>query len=202
MNAETTIVLATRNQGKIRELAEMFKGFDVRVLGLSDYPAIGEIPETGDTFEENSLIKAKAVAEATGHIAVADDSGLEVDALDGAPGVFSARYAGEDADDAANNAKLLREMVNVSDDKRSARFRCVMTAYAPGGKSILAEGAWEGSITRAPEGENGFGYDPLFFDPEEGCTSASLDKEQKNAKSHRGKALRKLMEQWPEFLEG
>lgn len=200
MNATTTIVLATRNTGKIQELADMLGDADVRVLGLADFPEIGDIPETGDTFEENSLIKSKAVAEATGHIAVADDSGLEVDALGGAPGVYSARYAGENADDDANNAKLLQELGGVPEEKRSARFRCAMSAYAPSGKYIVAEGAWDGQIGAVPKGDGGFGYDPLFFDPEAGRTAAEMSKDEKNAKSHRGTALRKLMEKWPDFL--
>lgn len=195
------VVLATRNKGKIAELSQMLEGFQLEVKGLDDFPEIGEIEETGVTFEENARIKAKAVAEATGLVAVADDSGLEVDALGGAPGVYSARYSGEGACDATNNAKLLRELDGVLPEKRTARFRCMMLAYAPSGEELLADGAWEGHIATSPRGDNGFGYDPLFIDSESGKHSAELSREQKNARSHRGKALRKLLADWPAFWE-
>ncbi len=193
------IVLATRNKGKVAELSTMLGSFDVEVVGLDAYPEIGEIPETGKTFEENALIKARAVCQATGLTALADDSGLVVDALAGAPGVYSARFAGERASDADNNAKLLREMATVPSERRSARFVCVMAAVAPNGATTTARGTWEGEIARKPRGQGGFGYDPLFLDPEPGLSAAELDPEQKNARSHRGKALRKLMESWPDF---
>ena len=155
-----TVVLATRNQGKIKEFAALLAGFDLIVKGLDQYPEIGDIPETGDTFLDNARIKARTVAEATGLVAVADDSGIVVDALDGAPGVYSARYSGEDATPARNNEKLLRELRGVPTEKRSARFACVMVAAAPDGREISAEGFWEGRIAEAPEGDGGFGYDP------------------------------------------
>lgn len=194
-----TIVLATRNKGKIAELSAMLDGFGLQVLGLADFPQIGEIEETGATFHENSLLKAREVAERTGLVAVADDSGLEVDHLGGAPGVYSARYAGEDAGDAANNAKLLEELEGVPAEKRKARFKCVMTAYAPGGEKLVAEGAWEGRVAFEPAGDQGFGYDPLFFDPASGLHAAQMDRAAKNAVSHRGKALQNLISTWPEF---
>lgn len=194
-----TIVLATRNKGKIAELSAMLESFGLEVKGLADFPDIGEIMEDGETFHENSLKKAREVAGQTGLVAVADDSGLEVDALGGAPGVYSARYAGEDADDEANNQKLLEALGGIPDGKRSARFKCVMTACAPNGETLTAEGAWEGRITKAPKGDQGFGYDPVFFDPEAGKTAAQMDRESKNARSHRGEALRKLIAGWPEF---
>lgn len=193
------VVLATRNKGKIAELSAMLEGFHLEVRGLDDFPEIGEIEETGTTFEANALIKAQAVAEATGLVAVADDSGLEVDALDGAPGVYSARYSGENATDATNNAKLLDALADVDDEARSARFRCVMLACAPNGEQLVASGAWEGSIARAPKGDQGFGYDPLFVDSESGRHSAELSREEKNARSHRGRALRELLSHWTEF---
>jgi len=196
---QDTIVLATRNKGKIAELSAMLQGFGLTVRGLSDFPEIGEIEETGTSFSENSRIKARAVAEQTGLVAVADDSGLEVDFLDGAPGVYSARYAGEDGNDEANNEKLLAALSGVPEDKRGARFMCVMTAYAPNGQTLVARGAWEGRVAFAPAGQNGFGYDPLFLDPEKGVTAAELPAEVKNARSHRGKALRNLLAEWPEF---
>ncbi len=193
------VVLATRNPGKIAELSTLLEGFHLEVKGLDAFPEIGEVPETGDTFHANALEKATIVAALTGLVAVADDSGLEVDALDGAPGVYSARYAGAKAGDAANNAKLLQALAQVPPGRRSARFRCVMTAAAPGGATLTAEGAWEGEIALALTGEGGFGYDPLFFDPALGRTAAQLSREEKNGVSHRGKALRALLAGWPGF---
>lgn len=214
------IVLATRNKGKIAELSAMLAAAlqtgptenadQLQVLGLDAFPEIGEIPEDGDTFEENALHKACVVSKATGLVAVADDSGLEVDALHGRPGVYSARYSADQPGaealtglerDQANNDKLLRELDGVPMDQRSARFRCVMAACAPNGQSLTRHGAWEGRIALTPEGNQGFGYDPLFIDPELNCTSASLDREAKNARSHRGKALMALLEAWPAFWQ-
>lgn len=199
-----TLILATRNQGKVRELREPLArfGFDVKSLP-DDFP---EIPETGTTFEENALIKARAVAEALGVPAVADDSGIEVDALGGAPGVYSARYSldwpereGESTDD-RNNRKLLAELEGVSAEKRTARFRCCMALVYPSSwenrpADLVVSGAWEGSIAFAPSGSNGFGYDPLFIDPASGRTGAELSREEKMACSHRGKALARLLEE-------
>ena len=193
------VVLATRNRGKIAELSKLLEGFHLEVRGLDAFPEVGEVPETGDTFAANALQKASTVAGLTGLVAVADDSGLVVDALGGAPGVYSARYAGEKAGDAANNAKLLAALAGVPAGRRQARFRCVMAAAAPNGETLLAEGAWEGEIALAPAGEGGFGYDPLFFDPALGRTAAQLDREEKNAVSHRGRALRALLAAWPPF---
>ena len=194
------MVLATRNKGKIAELSALLADFGMEVRGLDDYPQIGEIEETGTTFEANARLKAEAVATATGLLAVADDSGLEVDALDGAPGVYSARYSGENATDAANNAKLLDALKGVPEAERTARFRCVMLACTPGGEVLSASGAWEGRIATAPKGEGGFGYDPLFVDIASGRHSAELSREEKNERSHRGKALRKLLDGLGEFL--
>jgi XTP/dITP diphosphohydrolase len=202
------IVLATRNKGKIQELSGLLKDFGLEVKGLDSFPEVPEVAETGVTFEENALLKACTVSKATGLIAVADDSGLEVDALGGRPGVQSARYSDEDNQgressgrerDARNNQKLLRELAAVPEAKRTARFRCVMAACAPQGESITASGAWEGRIAAEPAGEQGFGYDPVFFDVELRCTAAELRREEKNARSHRGRALRKLLEAWPGF---
>lgn len=203
------VVLATRNKGKIAELTEMLRGFSMNVKGLDDFPEVGEIEETGTTFVENALLKARAVCETTGLIAVADDSGLEVDALDGAPGVYSARYAFLDLDgappagdkDALNNAKLIRELAEVPEERRTARFRCVMAACKPGGETLTKDGAWEGRILESPRGENGFGYDPVFFDEELQQTAAEMGKAEKNKRSHRGHALRALLEAWPRFME-
>lgn len=194
------VVLATRNQGKIREFSALLHDLGVEVKGLDQFPDIEDIPETGDTFLENARIKAVAVAQASGLVAVADDSGLAVDALHGAPGVYSARYAGEHGDAEANNAKLLQELADVPDADRTARFICCMYAAAPSGEAIHAEAAWEGVIAHGYKGKSGFGYDPIFFDPELGCTAAEMTPEVKNARSHRGKALKELRKAWPDFL--
>lgn len=196
-----TIVLATGNAGKIRELSAMLAEYDseIRVLGLKDFPEIGDIPETGTTFEANARIKAVAVARQTGLVAVADDSGLVVDALDGAPGVYSARYSGEDATDEKNVAKLLAALRDVPDARRGCHFACVMLAVTPGGQELLGRGEWRGRVTHVPAGEQGFGYDPVFFDEELGLTAAQLDAAVKNGRSHRGQALRALLSDWPAF---
>lgn len=193
------IVLATRNKGKVAELEALLGGLGISVQGLDAYPHIGEIPETGSTFEENAALKARAVAQATGLIALADDSGLEVDALGGAPGVYSARYSGENATDADNNAKLLDALKGVPEEKRGCRFVSVIMAAAPNGASAQARGEWPGRVLTAPSGEGGFGYDPLFLDPEAGATAAELAPQDKNARSHRGRALRALIAVWPDF---
>jgi XTP/dITP diphosphohydrolase len=197
-----TVVLASRNKGKIKELAVLLAPFGVTVKGLDAFPAIGEIEETGKTFAENSLLKAATVSKLTGHIAIADDSGLVVDALGGEPGVYSARYSeepGTPATDARNNEKVLANTMSVPDEKRTARFVSVMAAAAPDGRHILAEGHWEGILARKEAGTNGFGYDPLFFDPEMGLTAAQMEPAQKNARSHRAKACQRLLELWPVF---
>lgn len=197
----TEIVLATGNAGKIKELQAMFaaSGQSLTILGLDAFPDIGPLSETGTTFEANALEKARAVAVATQRIAIADDSGLEVDALDGAPGVHSARYSGPGANDSRNNAKLLEALADIPPEKRTARFRCVLAAVAPNGAELTVDGSWEGVIAEKPAGDNGFGYDPLFFDPECGCTSAQLPPAEKNSRSHRGKALQALAGQWSRF---
>lgn len=193
-----TVILATRNQGKVRELRSFLSafGFDVQPLP-DDFP---DIEETGSTFAENALLKAHAVAESLGLPAIADDSGLEVDALGGAPGVYSARYGDDipllegESRDGRNNRKLLAQMEGVEDGMRGARFRCCMAFVQPGEDDIVACGSWEGQILRRPSGSNGFGYDPLFLDPELGMTGADMTREQKSARSHRGKAVRSLLE--------
>jgi len=197
MTTPRTLILATRNQGKVRELRDPLArfGFDVQSLP-EDFP---EIEENGTTFEENALIKARAVAEALGVAAAADDSGLEVDALGGAPGVYSARYSEDwpavegESKDERNNRKLLAELEGVPAEKRTARFRCCMALVIPGGEEIVVSGAWEGSIGFKRAGSNGFGYDPLFIDPELELTGAELTREAKMVRSHRGKALARLL---------
>ncbi len=187
------IVLASNNAGKIREIQALLSGTDVEILPQAAFTQT-EAEETGLSFLENALIKARHAARVSGLPAIADDSGLEVDALGGAPGVFSARYAGEGAGDAANNAKLLRELEGVDDALRTARFRCVMVYVrdACDPEPLVGEGVWEGQILRELRGDGGFGYDPLFFVPSQGCASAELPPEAKNRLSHRGEALRAL----------
>lgn len=187
------LVLATRNSGKVKELREMLGGLPVRLFSLADWPQIPAIPETGSTFRENALLKAHAVARETGLTALADDSGLEVDYLGGAPGVFSARFAGEPADDLRNNQKLLDLLRGVPSDKRTARFRCVLAVVTPAKREYVTEGECRGVILEAPRGSGGFGYDPLFLVPEYGQTMAELPLEVKNRISHRGRALRQAI---------
>ena len=183
------IVMATGNPGKIREIARLLDGLGIEVVAQSEF-GVSDADETGATFAENSLIKAQHAADATGLPAIADDSGLSVDALDGAPGVYSARYAG-DAGDEANNDKLLAALDGVDD--RAAAFHCVATYLEPGGEPLVASGEWRGEILHERQGDGGFGYDPLFYVPECDCSSAELRPEKKNALSHRGQALRKLV---------
>lgn len=191
----TTIVLATGNQGKVKELAALFASHDISIVPQSAFD-VPDVPETGTTFVENAIIKARHAAKITGLPAIADDSGLEVDALHGAPGVFSARYAGKHATDASNNAKLLTELADVEQEKRTARFHCVLVymRHAEDPTPIICHGVWEGSILTAMQGEHGFGYDPLFWVQDYQKSSAELPREIKNQLSHRGKALTKLVE--------
>lgn len=203
-----SIVLATTNPGKLREIQRGLADLDVQVTGLGDEEGIPEPEETGATFADNARDKALYYARVTGRWCLADDSGLVVDALGGRPGVYSARYAAEDCFppasrdvlDRANNAKLLRELTGVPEEKRTARFVCRL-ALAVGGEIVIeADGVVEGCITHEQVGENGFGYDPLFFVPELGCTTAELSPEQKNRISHRGRAVRKFAEKLKRFL--
>lgn len=196
------IVLATGNRGKAREFAAML-GPDWEICLQSEL-GVKPVAETGDSFAANALIKARHAAAATGLPALADDSGLEVDALDGAPGVLSARYAGAAAGDADNLRLLLERMAAVPADRRTARFRCVL-AYVRGAEDpapLLAEGSWEGRIATAARGAAGFGYDPIFEDGASGLTAAELPAERKNALSHRGQALRALRELLQERGQG
>lgn len=190
------VVLATRNAGKIKELHALLAPLGLAVQGLDAYPEIGDIPETGATFLKNARIKARAVCRATGRISLADDSGLCVDALSGAPGVYSARFSGENATDEANNAKLLAAMAHVPERDRTCRFVSVVVAASPDGRELVAEGTWEGRVAAEPAGGGGFGYDPLFFDPQAGKTAAELTPAEKNGRSHRGKALAALVGKW------
>lgn len=184
------IVAATGNKHKIEEIESITKRFGMNVITKAE-AGVGdlEVEETGTTFEENSLIKAEAIMKATGLPAIADDSGLEADALDGAPGVYSARFSGEDATDESNNAKLLKLMENVPDDKRSARFVSVVTLCFPDGTVVAARGECPGTLIRSPQGDGGFGYDPLFVPVGYDKTYAEISAEEKNIISHRAKAL-------------
>ena len=185
-----TIVLATRNPGKISEIEALLPG--VRCAPAASFPGCPEPEESGRTFEENALIKARAVSRYTGRTALADDSGLEVDALDGAPGVRSARYAGDRASDGENLRRLLNALDGVDEAGRAARFRCVVAVVAPDGGAWTAEGVCEGGILREPRGESGFGYDPVFVPAGYDKTFAELDAGVKNRISHRAMALRRI----------
>jgi|YNPNPStandDraft_1061719.scaffolds.fasta_scaffold32904_2 XTP/dITP diphosphohydrolase len=189
------ILIATHNRGKLREYAALLAGLPIEWVTLDDVGVSTEVEETGSTFEQNALLKAEAYARLSGLPTLADDSGLEVDALGGAPGVQSARYAGSDASDADRYRLLLERMKNVPDAQRSARFRCVVALYIPGGEVYTAEGICEGRITHAPRGTYGFGYDPVFFVNECGVTMAELAPEIKNRISHRARAVQALRPQ-------
>ena len=191
----TTLVIATKNAGKAREYRKMFAPHGITVKTLADFAPV-KIDENGTTFEENAMIKAETVVKALNLPVMADDSGLVVDALNGAPGVHSARYAG-DHDDAANNAKLLRELADVPDEKRTAHFHT--TSVKPDGAKLVANGRVDGRILHERRGQNGFGYDPLFFVESLGKSMAELTADQKNAISHRGAALREFMAKFPEW---
>ncbi len=188
------IVLASNNAGKVREINQLLAEQKIQVVPQKEF-GIGDIDETGLTFVENAILKARHAAKESGLPAIADDSGLEVDALKGAPGIYSARFAGEGCNDQDNNAKLLEQLQGVHDAERSARFQCLMVymRHADDPTPIICQGTWEGRILHAPSGENGFGYDPLFFVPDQNCSSAELAPETKNQLSHRGQALRMLL---------
>lgn len=190
------IVLASGNVGKVREFNQLLAGLGYEVVPQTEL-GVPEIEETGLSFVENAILKARNAAEHTGLMSLADDSGLEVDALNGAPGIYSARYAGVGAGDRANLEKLLAEMAEVEEAQRSARFQCLLVSmrHALDPTPLICQGSWEGRITTAAMGDNGFGYDPVFWVPEHACTSAQLSAEQKNALSHRGQALRALLAQ-------
>ena len=197
-----SILIATKNEGKTKEFRQFFAQLGYKVENLNAYPDLPDVAETGLTFEENARLKAETIAELTGKMVLADDSGLKVDVLGGMPGVWSARFSGPDATDASNNAKLLHELAMVFELKdRSAQFHCTLVMAAPGAQSLVVEADWEGYIATAPQGENGFGYDPLFLVGDSGKTSAELSLEEKNKISHRAKALEKLVEAFPSWQE-
>jgi XTP/dITP diphosphohydrolase len=188
------VVLASGNPGKVREIHQLLADLDLDVVPQNAYGVI-DAEETGLSFVENALLKARNAAQHTGLPAIADDSGIEVDYLNGAPGIYSARYAGAGAGDRANLEKLLADLAGVADEQRTARFQCLMVylRHAHDPVPLICQGTWEGRILFAPRGDNGFGYDPVFYVPTHDCSSAELPPELKNALSHRGQALRKLL---------
>ena len=189
------IVLASNNPGKAREIGQLLSDLHLQVVPQSDF-AVEEVEETGLTFVENAILKARNAAQHTGLPAIADDSGLEVDALNGAPGIYSARFAGLGASDQDNLQKLLQDLAAMPGATRTARFQCLMVylRHADDPVPLICQGTWEGEITQQPVGENGFGYDPVFFVPGENCTAAELEAQRKNSLSHRGQALRCLLD--------
>ena len=188
------LILATSNQGKMKEIREILKDLNVEVLSLKEAGIEADIVEDGKTFEENAMIKARAIRDLTGCMVLADDSGLEVDALNKEPGIYSARYMGEDTSYDIKNKNIIDRLNGLTGNERSARFVCVIAAAFPDGSEETRRGTIEGQIGFEIAGENGFGYDPIFYVPEFGCTTAELSSEDKNAISHRGKALRAMKE--------
>ncbi len=188
------IIFATRNAGKMKEIRMILEDLGVPVVSMKEAGVTAEIIEDGQSFEENAVIKAKAVMELTGEPVLADDSGLEIDYLDRAPGIYSARYMGEDTSYDVKNTAILRQLDGVPEEKRTARFVCAIACAFPDGAVLTSRGVMEGIIGYEIKGENGFGYDPIFYLPECGCTSAEITPEQKNELSHRGKALRQMRE--------
>lgn len=189
------LLLATRNQGKIVEFKRILDALapgEIELVGLDQFPDLHDVDETGSTFQENALLKAREMSEATGLPAIADDSGLCVDALNGDPGIFSARWAGKHGDDKANLEKVLHQLESVTGDERSAYFTCVAALYLPDGRTHCEEGRFYGTILQSPVGENGFGYDPIFQPRGMSISSAQMSSEEKDAVSHRGAALRAI----------
>ncbi|KNH25107.1 MULTISPECIES: XTP/dITP diphosphatase [Priestia] len=186
------IIIATKNAGKVKDFETLFSPKGFKVKSLLDFPEIEDVEETGVTFAENATLKAEAISSALNTPVIADDSGLAIDALNGEPGVYSARYAGESKDDNANIEKVLQKLNDVPFEKRTARFHCALAIAVPGKRTEIVEGTCEGHILEEKRGENGFGYDPIFFIEKWRCSMAELTKEQKNQISHRANALKKL----------
>lgn len=189
------VIFATGNQGKMKEIREILGDLDIELLSLKDAGIQADIVEDGKTFEENAQIKARTVCSLTGEIVLADDSGLEIDYLNKEPGIYSARYMGEDTSYRIKNANLIERLNGVPDEKRTARFVCAIAAAFPDGTMKTVRATMEGRIGYEEKGENGFGYDPIFYLPEYGCTSAELSMEEKNKISHRGKALKAIKDE-------
>ena len=188
------IIFATGNADKMREIREILSDLDAEVVSMKEAGIQADIVEDGTTFEENAVIKATAISKLTGEIVLADDSGLEIDYLNKEPGVYSARYMGEHTDYHIKNANLIQRLEGVPDEKRDARFVCVIACAYPDGTVDTATGIIEGKLAKEPKGENGFGYDPIFYLPERGMTTGEMEPEEKNAISHRGIAIRKMVE--------
>ncbi|MEB2290890.1 XTP/dITP diphosphatase [Priestia megaterium] len=186
------IIIATKNAGKVKDFETLFSPKGFKVKSLLDFPEIEDVEETGVTFAENATLKAEAISSALNKPVIADDSGLAIDALNGEPGVYSARYAGENKDDNANIEKVLQKLNDVPFEKRTARFHCALAIAVTGKRTEIVEGTCEGHILEEKRGENGFGYDPIFFVEKWRCSMAELTKEQKNQISHRANALKKL----------
>ena len=197
---EKRIIFATGNEGKMREIRMILEDLGVPVLSMKEAGISADIEENGKSFAENAAIKAKAIMEMTGEIVMADDSGLEIDYLDGAPGIYSARFMGEDTSYDIKNKALIDKLAGVPDEKRTARFVCAIACALPDGQILESRGTMEGIIGYEIKGENGFGYDPIFYLPEFGCTSAEISPEKKNELSHRGKALRAMKEKLEKYL--
>ena len=191
---DNIILLATNNKSKVKEISEMMSGSDITFESLADAGINVEVEETGTTFEENALLKAREICKLSGKPTISDDSGLEIDALDGAPGIYSSRFMGEDTSYRIKNKAIIDKLAGVPDEKRTARFVCAIAAAFPDGKTITRRGTIEGIIGYEERGENGFGYDPIFFLPEYGKSTAELSPEEKNTISHRGNALRLIKE--------
>lgn len=194
------VVLATRNAGKIAELQRILAPYDVELVGVDAFPELDDVAETGMTFEDNALLKARTVSTATGLVAVADDSGLAVDALNGMPGILSARWSGRHGDDDANLELVLGQIADLPDEKRGAAFVCAAAAVAPDGRKVVVEGRVSGTLLRERRGSNGFGYDPIFVPTGETRTTAEMSAPEKDAISHRGKAFRALADKLPALL--
>ena len=199
---EQRIIFATGNEGKMKEIREIMSDLNVLVLSMKEAGIDIDIVEDGNSFQENADIKALAIAKLTGDIVLADDSGLEIDYLNGEPGIYSARYLGEDTSYDLKNQYIMKQLENVPDEKRTARFVCAISAVLPSGEILHSQGAIDGKIGYEQKGSNGFGYDPIFYLPKYQCTSAELLPEQKNALSHRGQALRIIKAKLRERQEG
>lgn len=201
MSEQKTIIIATKNEGKAKEFKQMLEPKGYYIKTLLDYPEIEDVNETGYTFEDNARLKAETISELLQTAVLADDSGLCIDALDGAPGVFSARFSGEEKNDARNNAKVLAMLGEMTDVDRSAYFHCTLVLSKPGKESLVVEGKFQGEIAQFPQGDSGFGYDPIFFLPELGKSVAELSEDEKNTISHRALALKELDKQISEWFE-
>ena len=195
------IIFATGNEDKMKEIRRILADSSLEILSLKDAGIHADIDENGKSFEENAMIKAEAISKMTGEIVLADDSGLEIDYLNKEPGIYSARYMGEDTSYHIKNANLIQRLEGVPDEKRTARFVCAIAAVLPNGEVLHSEGTIEGIIGYEEQGENGFGYDPIFYLPQYGCTTAQLEPDVKNELSHRGKALRAIKEQLRKYCE-